>query len=118
MGMEVGSDGAILNHQQHPLPRDIGSPIMPQYNLLLVPDTDATQYKPLATKYGPQPRRNSHSGTPNIMDVREGDARQQHEEHLQNLQDQREQAMQNLVDKVKTQAQERDAMVADMQGKM
>ena len=72
--MEVGSDGAILNRQQYPLPRDIGSPIMPQYNLLLVPDADATQYKPLATKYGPQPRRNSHSVTPNIMDVREGDA--------------------------------------------
>merc|ERR1712087_169604 len=79
---------------------------------------DATQYKPLATKYGPQPRRNSHSVTPNIMDVREGDARQQHEEHLQNLQDQREKAMQDLVDKVTAQTQERDAMVADMQGKM
>ena len=52
------------------------------------------------------------------MDVREGDAQQQHLEHLQNLQDQREEAMQGLVDRVKAQATERNQMAADMQEKM
>merc|ERR1712087_801778 len=57
-------------------------------------------------------------GTPNLMDFREGDQLQQQEEHLQNLQDQREQAMQALVDRVQSQANGRDEMVADMQEKM
>ena len=112
----MGPDGADLNHQPILNPNDIGSPAMPNYNLLVI--LDATKYHAIPTKYGPHARRISQSITPNLMDVREGDPLQQHEEHLQNLQDQREQAMQGLVDRVQAQAKERDEMVVDMQGKM
>merc|ERR1712087_35187 len=114
--LEVGPDGAVLNHQPILNANDLGSPAMPNYNLLVVPD--ATQYHAVPTKYGPHARRISQSVTPNLMDFREGDQLQQQEEHLQNLQDQREQAMQGLVDKVQAQAKERDEIVADMQEKM
>ena len=114
--LEVGPDGAVLNHQPILNANDLGSPAMPNYNLLVVPD--ATQYHAVPTKYGPHARRISQSVTPNLMDFREGNQLQQQEEHLQNLQDQREQAMQGLVDKVQAQAKERDEIVADMQEKM
>ena len=39
-GLEVGPDGAILNHQPILTPTNLQSPTMPNYNLLVVPDTN------------------------------------------------------------------------------
>ena len=118
-GLEVGPDGAVLNHQPILNPANLQSPATPNHNFLIAPETDRTTYHPVPTKYGPNVRRASLSN-PN-MDIREGDLQQQHQQQMQNLQDhhnQKERDLQVMIDRVMAQAKERDLKVVDMQEKL